>query len=345
MNMKVLSLFDGMACGLQSLKDAGASVTEYHAFEVDKHAINVAKANHPEIIHHGEVTFMTDFSQFKGFDLLIAGSPCQGFSFAGKQLNFNDPRSQLFFEFVRAKNEIRPRFFMLENVAMQNKFRDVITEYVGLGPVKINSALVSAQNRVRYYWCNWKVEQPDDHGIMFADVEEQDYLAYNSEAWHEWFDAKGEYRQQKGFMKVVGSDSKAAAMTARQVSSWGGNVVDVTTAIGDIRGRRIDPTTGRRADYNKDIPIQQYVECNMSGKSNCLTTVLKDNVVLPHFIEDRLLLKKAVYRFISPIEAERLQTLPDNYTAAAPKTHRYKMLGNGWTRKVITHLFSKMLGA
>lgn len=170
--IKALSLFDGMACGYQALKQAGIPVAEYHAFEIDKYAIQIAKKNHPDIIHHGSVVG-ADFTQFEGFDLLLGGSPCQGFSFAGKQLAFDDPRSALFFEFVRAKNEANPKRFLLENVKMKKEHLAVITEHMGVEPIFINSALVSAQNRQRYYWCNWHNEQPDDRGIMLAGIIEE----------------------------------------------------------------------------------------------------------------------------------------------------------------------------
>lgn len=168
--MKVVSLFDGMACGLESLKRAGIHVTEYHAFENDKYAIQIAKKNHPEIIHHGEINFMTDFSCFKGADLLIGGSPCQGFSMAGRGLNFKDKRSQLFFEYLRAKKEIKPKWFLLENVRMKKEIQHEISRLMGCQPVLINSALVSAQNRQRLYWCNWKVKQPADREIYLKDI-------------------------------------------------------------------------------------------------------------------------------------------------------------------------------
>ena len=142
--MKVISLFDGMACGLTALKRAGIKVTEYHAFEIDKYAIQIAKKNHPEIIHHGSIV-AADFTQFKDVDLLIGGSPCQGFSFAGNQLAFDDPRSKLFFEFIRAKNEMKPKHFLLENVRMKKEHLDVISDLMRVQPVLINSSLVSAQ--------------------------------------------------------------------------------------------------------------------------------------------------------------------------------------------------------
>jgi len=179
--IKVVSLFDGIACGLTALKRAGIEVGEYHAFEIDKHAIKVAKKNHPEIIYHGSVVNF-DFSILKGADLLIGGSPCQGFSIAGKQLAFDDERSKLFFEFVRAKKEIKPKYFLLENVVMKKEYEAAISKLMGCYPTLINSALVSAQNRQRLYWCNWKVRQPRDRGIYLKDVIEDGFVD-KSKSW------------------------------------------------------------------------------------------------------------------------------------------------------------------
>lgn len=170
--MKVLSLFDGMSCGYIALKVARMPITEYHTFENDKYAIQASKivTGDINVVRHGEINLFTDFSQFKGFDLIIGGSPCQGFSFAGKQLNFSDPRSQLFFEFVRAIREAKPKYFLLENVKMKKEYLDIISKHLDVKPVFINSALVSAQNRQRFYWCNWKVEQPKDKGLLLKDI-------------------------------------------------------------------------------------------------------------------------------------------------------------------------------
>lgn len=146
--MNVLSLFDGMSCGMIALERAGIQVNEYYASEVDKYAEIVSKANYPDIIRLGNVQAI-NYQMLPKIDLLIAGSPCQGFSMAGKQLNFSDPRSALFFEFVHAKNTLKPRFWMLENVVMKKEYQDAISKLLGRKPIKINSALVSAQNRNR----------------------------------------------------------------------------------------------------------------------------------------------------------------------------------------------------
>ena len=176
--MKVLSLFDGMSCGRIALDRAGINVTSYHASELDKYAIKVTQANWPETVQLGDVTKWRDWDiDWKSIDLLIGGSPCQGFSFAGKQLAFDDPRSKLFFVYVDILKYIRavnPDVkFMLENVRMKKEYLDIISEQLGVEPVFINSALVSAQNRQRFYWANWKVEQPEDKGILLADILEE----------------------------------------------------------------------------------------------------------------------------------------------------------------------------
>ena len=184
----VLSLFDGMSCGQLALQKLGIKVKQYYAAEIDKHAIQVTQHNFPNTIQLGDVTkvFAKDLPKI---DLLIGGSPCQGFSFAGKQLAFDDPRSKLFFEFVRLKNECNPTYFMLENVKMKKEFEIIISKYMGVAPIEINSALLSAQNRVRLYWTNianepygsfgdmqCTIPQPKDKGILLRDILESDVM-------------------------------------------------------------------------------------------------------------------------------------------------------------------------
>lgn len=184
--LNVLSLFDGMSCGQIALERAGIKVNKYYAAEIDKHAITVTMANYPDTIQLGDVTkvFAKDLEKI---DLIIGGSPCQGFSFAGKGLNFEDPRSKLFFEFVRLVNECNPKWFFLENVRMKKEHELVISQYMKVAPIEINSALLSAQNRQRLYWTNinqvpWglfgdmitDIPQPKDKGILLKDVLESD---------------------------------------------------------------------------------------------------------------------------------------------------------------------------
>jgi DNA-cytosine methyltransferase len=188
--MKVLSLFDGMSCGQIALSKLGIKVDKYYASEIDKYAIQITQKNFPDTVQLGDICEI-DAKDFMDVDLILAGSPCQGFSFAGKQLAFDDPRSSLFFEFVRLLKEIRPKYFLLENVRMKKEFLEVITEQVSacytaddvapeykdiFGSVKfephfINSSLLSAQSRQRYYWTNIpNIQQPEDKGIVLRDI-------------------------------------------------------------------------------------------------------------------------------------------------------------------------------
>ncbi len=171
--MRVLSLFDGISCGMLALQRAGIPVEEYHAFEIDKYAVSVSQRNHPEIVHHGNV-FDGDFSQFKGFDLLIGGSPCTYWSVAknNRETTCDGEGFRLFMEYVRALNESECRYFLYENnYSIHQNIVKEITKRLGVEPVMINSALVSAQNRKRYYWTNIpNVTQPTDKGILLTDI-------------------------------------------------------------------------------------------------------------------------------------------------------------------------------
>ena len=168
--MNVLSLFDGMSCGQIALDQLDIKVDNYFASEVDGHAIQVTQNNYPNTKQLGDVTKI----KYKGnhkIDLLLGGSPCQGFSSAGKELNFKDPRSALFFEFVRLLKEVKPKYFLLENVSMKKEFRDIISKYLGVEPIFINSSKLTAQNRPRYYWTNIpNVDIPIDKGITAEEV-------------------------------------------------------------------------------------------------------------------------------------------------------------------------------
>ena len=165
----VLSLFDGMSCGQIALNKVGIKYDNYFASEIDKHAIKVTQTNYPNTIQLGDVTKVKG-SDLPKIDLLIGGSPCQGFSFAGKGLNFEDPRSKLFFEFVRLKNETQPKYWMLENVKMKAEHQNIISEILGVKPILINSKLVSAQSRERLYWTNIPIATLNDKNIVIADL-------------------------------------------------------------------------------------------------------------------------------------------------------------------------------
>lgn len=302
--MKVLSLFDGISCGMVALQRAGIKVDRYVAYEIDKHAITISQKNFPGIEQHGDVK-AADFTKHRGCDLLIGGSPCQGFSASGKGMNFDDPRSRLFFEFVRALKEARPRYFLLENVNMKKEWRDIITEHIGVEPILINSALVSAQNRPRLYWTNIPdVSVPPDKGVVLNSILE------NVE-----FSAPGAIR---------------------------GRRLNKATIV----GRRLNEQ-GHRADYDKTVPITQCLEVRRTGtdKSNCLTTVDKDNVLtpLPPGRYPDAFKKGLPFRYYTTREYERLQTLPDGYTEGVPESAARKALGNCWTVDVIAHICKGLL--
>jgi DNA-cytosine methyltransferase len=276
--MNVLSLFDGMSCGQIALNRAGIKYDKYFASEIDKYAIEVTQHNYPETIQIGDVLNVKG-SDLPKIDLIIGGSPCQGFSFAGKRLNFEDPRSKLFFEFVRLRDELKPKYFLLENVKMKKEHEQVITEHMGVEPIRINSNLVSAQSRERLYWTNIPgIEQPEDKGILVKDI--IDYSVV-----HKILPPKT-IQAQLYYAKNYKATGKAPTLTRELAHGWG-----------------------------KNITPKCYIEIKaITG-------------------EDRL---------FSPLECERLQTVPDNYSSIVSNTQRFNMLGNGWTVDVITHIFKNI---
>jgi DNA-cytosine methyltransferase len=366
--MNVLSLFDGMSCGQIALNRAGIKYDAYFASEVDKYAIKVAQANYPNTVQIGDVT-QVDHERlpFGGIDLLMGGSPCQGFSFAGKQLNFNDPRSKLFFEFIRLRDALQPKYVLLENVRMSKSSQDIISAWLGFQPQAINSSTVSAQNRYRLYWFGKRVlREPKptgntygydaipippmkDKGIVLQDILEEDGIAneamtnkegkshcitarYNGAVW--WNSIQ---RRQRTMVQVGEADNIKGFDSIKRIYSPNGKAPTLTTmqgghrepkvAIGRVVNRRLDKH-GVRKDGQLDLPFTKQLEVSDTGKSNCLTTFTKDNV----------LVNGMQWRKLTPLECERLQTVPDNYTNHVSNSQRYKMLGNGWTVDVISHI-------
>lgn len=292
--MNVLSLFDGISCGQVALERAGIEVGNYYAAEVDKYAIKVTQANYPNTIQLGDVTKWREWDiDWSSIDLLIGGSPCQGFSFAGKQLAFDDPRSALFFEYLNILNHIKavnPGVkFMLENVRMKKEYLDVITNLLGVEPVFINSSLVSAQERKRFYWANWEFRQPEDKGIVLSDIIEAGVV-----------DRDKSFYIDANYWK--GGNLKAYFEKHRRQLVF-------------FIGRGNNPA-GFRA---------------LNGKTPSLTS--------NSWQHNNFLADINGFRKLTPIEYERLQTLPDNYTGHVSNTQRYKALGNGWTVDVIAHIF------
>ena len=205
----VLSLFDGLSCGQIALNRVGIEYDNYFASEIDKHAIKVTQANYPKTIQLGDVTkvFAKDLPKI---DLLIGGSPCQGFSFAGKGLNFEDPRSKLFFEFVRLKNETQPKYFLLENVVMKKEWEDIITDALGVEPIRINSNLFSAHNRPRIYWTNIPInELPKENKTTVYDILETPNFHNNYPKW-----LLGKFGNKTRLEQLWYADGKASCLTS-----------------------------------------------------------------------------------------------------------------------------------
>ena len=285
--MNILSLFDGMSCGRIAAERAGLKVDNYYASELDKYAITVTQANWPNTVQLGNVTKWREWDiDWASIDLLIGGSPCQGFSFAGKQLAFDDPRSALFFEYLNILNHIKsvnPEVkFMLENVKMKNEYLDVISNLLGVHPVFINSALVSAQNRQRFYWANWEFQVPTNKEITWGDIREHGApdCHYYSEGGLAWIIRHSERTGKK--LRIWPNDGKCQMLEASMYKNYSGQRF---FAVEDTKG----------------------------------------------------------LRYISLLECERAQTVPDGYTdKGISNTQRYKMLGNGWTVDVIAHIFKSI---
>lgn len=329
MEFNVLSLFDGCSGGQQALDRIGKKVDTYYASEIDKYAITVTMANYPNTIQLGSVTEV-DVSKLKPISLLIGGSPCQSFSFAGKRKGMStkdnieilalehylelkeqkfefEGQSYLFWEYMRILTDIRKYNpdvkFLLENVMMGEKWQKILTRAIGINPIEINSALVSAQNRRRLYWTNIGAEQDG----LFEDL------------------------------KCMIPQPK-----------------DKGILLKDILESEVD---------EKYYLSDKMLEAREDGKTNCITTVQKDNLVYSYrqdtpIKEDSdkyqtlrhnpggktrgvgLQLNTSRIRRLTPLECERLQTMKDGYTAHVSDSQRYKMIGNGWTIEIIAHIFS-----
>lgn len=373
--MNVLSLFDGISCGQLALQRAGIYVDNYYASEIDKYAITITQKNFPRTYQLGNVTNWREWDLPK-IDLLIGGSPCQGFSFAGLGLNFDDPRSKLFFEYADILNYIKEYNpdvkFLLENVKMKKEYQNVISEILGVEPVEINSALVSAQNRRRLYWANWKFEQPSDKGIFLKDIIEDGEVdrekSYTIDANYFKGGNPRSYFEDGRRQLVFEHQSHKRAMVRTTGGAIRGRYNEPVS--GSMVGRKIN-SEGKRDDYSKEIKAVQRLEVNPSGKANALTTVHKDSLLVrlgtaddikghdynrrvysqegkaPSLaaksggnLEPKVAIDEFYYRKLTVLECERLQTVPEGYTEGVSNTQRYKCLGNGWTVDVVAHIFS-----
>ena len=412
--MNVLSLFDGMSCGQQALERTGIKVDNYFASEIDKYATQVTMANYPNTTQLGSVVDVDGYSLPK-IDILIGGSPCQSFSFAGKRKGMStkdeqeiltldhylrlksegyefEGQSYLFWEYMRLLNEVKPTYFLLENVMMGEKWEKILSKAIGVNAIEINSALVSAQNRRRLYWTNIGmkasgffgdlesiIEQPKDREILLRDVleSEVDNKYFLSESGinrivrhnNNSLDNnksncilagyyKGGGRDQQ-YIKIdkqgnkKGNQNKASCFTAGGHS--GGNHSDMDLIVHNTMPRSGNPKKGgtgplSRTDgktYCLDTGNTNAVEVRSgdfdfdgnfrpreNGKSGTLRARAREDESCSQLAQINSRIRR-----LTPIECERLQTVKDNYTNYVSDSQRYKMLGNGWTVEVITHIF------
>lgn len=347
--INVLSLFGGIECALVAIKKLGISVASYYSSEVDKYAIQTAKKNHPEIEHLGDVRnvhgdkkqekpqyiFVTEdkgtiTSHFTGgIDLLIGGSPCQDLSIAkANRKGLDGDRSSLFWEYVRVLRETKPKWFILENVAsMPQEAKDIITKEMGVEPIMINAALVSAQNRKRLFWTNIpNVTLPEDRGIMLKDIlldgTTDDLKSLCITATYHKKNARDFIKKGSGQMIQIGNIGTNAQ--AHRVYSPEGKSVTLS-ALGGGQGAK----TG--------LYITQRGRGKNAGNDHHekSPTINASRFESNNHVTDGEMLRK-----LHPIECERLQGLPDNYTEGVSNTQRYKMIGNGFNVDVIAHILS-----
>jgi DNA-cytosine methyltransferase len=351
--MNVLSLFDGMSCGRQALERANIKVDKYFASEIDKHAITVTMANYPDTIQLGSVVNVKG-EDLPQIDLLIGGSPCQSFSFAGKRKGMAtkdnqeihtlehylqlksegfefEGQSYLFWEYMRLLQEVKPKYFLLENVMMGEKWEKILSKAIGVNPVCINSALVSAQNRQRLYWCNFGIEsvdlfgnvnyhipQPKDKGILLKDILETEV------------DEKY-YLSEKAINSIIKNEDNLQKSNVNPTKS--NPLKSPGHACGFYKGASfIEPELITTNDTPKAIMLGRSKNWGNPEKQDGKSyTLCKEQ---PHGIKT----EKRIRR-LTPTECERLQTVKDGYTAHVSDSQRYKMLGNGWTVEVIAHIF------
>ena len=346
--MNVLSLFDGISCGYEALIRANIKVDKYFASEIDKYAIQVSSKNHPDIIQVGDIKEL-DTTTLPKIDLLIGGSPCQDLSIAKQnRKGLGGERSGLFWEYVRILEEVKPKYFLLENVASMSKAdKETITEIIGVEPILINSALVSGQQRKRLYWTNIPgVTQPKDKGIKLADIIENGLTDR---------------------LKARAVTSSVGRTTTREYFKKQQNTM---VAI-PIKGCAL---------RTREIPKSKHLEVRKDDKSNCLTNNAMHSMICKpirvgefgkggqgdriYSVQGKSVClsangggkgaKTGLYKIdlpdgdyyirkLTPLECERLQTLSDFYTdAGISNTQRYKCIGNAWTVDVIAHILNSL---
>lgn len=377
--MKVLSLFDGMACGALAMQAAGIEIEKYIAYEVDKYAIQTAQHNFPFIEERGDV-FKADFTEYAGFDYLIGGSPCTYWSIAqtkNRETVASGMGWELFSQYVRALHEAKPRFFLYENnKSMSAAIRASITETFGFEPILINSALVSAQNRQRLYWCGIRqadgtykkadIQQPADRGILLKDILEtgvawqEKAYAYTTRCQGACVENTIKKHQHTMAAEPVCLNRDTDKSVPLSASYFKYAATDSFKKANPRMGVAEPVCVAQRGRYDESGKVYQHYEVQPTGKTNNLTTVSKDSgqgnrvysIDAPIYeVKDGFITVKGnkypiklvdgfyIIRKLTVRECMRLQTVPEWYEWPVSKSQAYKMLGNGWTVEVIAHLF------
>lgn len=331
--MKILSLFDGISCARVAIERAGIPVESYYASETDKYAMQVSAKNYPDIVQVGSVVDFHPTPLICGnIDLMVGGSPCQDLSIANKdRKGLDGERSGLFWEYVRILKEVKPKYFILENVnSMPKEAKALITETLGVEPIMINASLVSAQNRKRLFWVGVYVEsigyirvnvtQPENRGILLKDILEE-----NIQGEHDVnaCSFRGRYLVDGKRKDVFGSKTKQRLEIGGEKANTITKVYkDSMIRIGQIgkggQGDRIYSPEGKSVGLSA-----------LSGGTGSKTGLYQT--------------EEYTVRKLTPIECERLQSLPDNYTEGVSNSQRYKALGNAFNVNVIAHIITNLL--
>ena len=373
--MKVLSLFDGISCARVALERSGVNVETYYASEIDEHSIKIAGKNFPDTIHIGDVRnifgddrtrepqyiFVKEnkgvlTSHFTGgIDLLIGGSPCQDLSIANtNREGLAGKRSGLFWQYVRVLNEVQPKYFILENVAsMPKEAKKIITETLGVEPIMIDAALVGAQRRKRLFWTNIpNVEQPKDreiylHDILETDVDEKYFI--KGEALEKIFEKMRQGTALPQSQRIYGTDGKSVSLQA------GGGGIGAKTGLyvvglprgynkGSISDKKTPTLTTSKWEHNNFIVRVINPNLTEMKKSRTVRVSGRGSGFLDRHNWDTIgIVTKSdefMVRKLTPVECERLQAVPDNYTEGASDAQRYKMLGNAFNADVVAHIIS-----
>lgn len=349
----VLSLFDGISCARVALDRAGIEVKTYMASEIDKHAIKVSETNYPDIVRLGDVR---EVRNVVGVDLLIGGSPCQDLSIAKKgRTGLDGDRSGLFWEYVRVWKECKPRWFILENVAsMPKKDKDIITAEMGVEPVMVNAALVSAQSRKRLFWTNIPFEMPEDRGILLKDIlqedaEVDDRMIVKGKSFCLTATYSHANTTEAGVRNSVERKQRTlvftkTAQTGRNETKKLGYITDH-----DHQANRVYDAEGKLPALNS--MANSMIKVGYVGQTDSQTNrVYSPDGKAPTQCKGPAggalptLIKTEQIRKLTPVECERLQSLPDGYTAGVAMTNRYKCLGNAFNVEVVAAILRGVEG-